>query len=411
MWKVSLPLAPDGGASNGLQPVLNGAGSEAVLAEGHSLIALRLSDGHRLWRHVFPQARNNLTGQLTFLYGFHGEVIALVGQVSTDSRLVALSEKTGAVVWTLPLGRYAVLGSPVVTADGVLAFLTPRGVLRAVSLWTGKLLWSRGFGTATGQPVLAADGTRLIAARSSGAKTPSPGSVSEFASQTGKQLWTRTGMPEQPTLLDALGGVLVYDVDQDVYPQPALFPVTQLNPVTGNTEWRIPTAAPVSAVWSSPQTPAIAIAAERWHAPPVPSPTWSRAASCGRPATSADADTTALADAGRLIYAKTAASPVTLVARDAASGLVRWSLRVPAAFPRYLVAVGGRSTLFSYGQLTVPGKAGALIIGATGKVIAKISLPAPAQAPPAVTAGYDTLLQLDTLACATASAGGAAGGT
>ena len=82
LWKVSLPLAPSDGVTDGLQPVLNDAGSEAVLAEGHSLIALRLSDGHRLWRHVFPQAKNSFTGQLTFLYGFHGEVIALVGQVS-----------------------------------------------------------------------------------------------------------------------------------------------------------------------------------------------------------------------------------------------------------------------------------------------------------------------------------------
>ena len=150
MWKVSLPLAPSDGVPDGVQPVLNNAGSEAVLAEGHSLISLRLSDGKRLWRHVFPQAKNSFTGQLTFLYGFRGEVIALVGQVSPDSRLVALSQKTGAVAWTLPLGRFAVIGAPVVTVDSVFAYLTTRGVLKAVNLWTGKPLWSRAYGLATG---------------------------------------------------------------------------------------------------------------------------------------------------------------------------------------------------------------------------------------------------------------------
>jgi outer membrane protein assembly factor BamB len=409
VWKVSLPLASSDGVSDGLQPLLSDSGSEAVLAEGHSLVALRLSDGRRLWRHVFPQAKNSLTGQLTFLYGFHGEVIALVGQVSTGSRLVALSQKTGAVIWTLPLGRYAVIGSPVVTVDSVLAFLTPHGRLEAVSLWTGKLLWSRGYGLATGQPALAAVGTQVIAAKTSGpAATTS--SITAFASQTGKPLWKRTGMPEQPTLLATLGGVLVYDVDQNVYPQPKLFPVTELSPATGKTLWRIPTASPVSGVWSSPQTPAIAIATagrgpRLIMADPVQHRVrWSVATSAGLGLGAAP-----LLWFGEVLYVTATGSSATLVDREASSGKVRWSRSVPSALPQYLAATGNGTWLLSYGQAKVPGKAGALVIGQTGKVVAKITLPAPAQAPPAVTAGHDTLLQLDTLTCAISYAAAAVG--
>jgi hypothetical protein len=118
---------------------------------------------------------------------------------------------------------------------------------------------------------------------------------------------------------------------------------------------------------------------------------------------SVDTGTTPLAYAGQLIYLKTAASRDTLVARDAALGPVRWSLRVPAGLPQYLVATGGGSELLTLVPVTVPGKVGALVIGTTGKVIAKISLPAPVQAPPAVSDGNNVVLQLDTLECATAA--------
>jgi outer membrane protein assembly factor BamB len=290
-------------------------------------------------------------------------------------------------------------------------------VLKAASLWTGKLLWSRGFGTATDQPRLAAAGTQVIAARSS---DTTPDAVSAFAAQTGKRLWTRTGMAEQPALLATFGGVLVYDVDQNLSPQPALFPVTELNPVTGKTLWRIKTAGPVSAVWNSPAEPAIAIATAGRDprligADPVQRRVrWSAA-------TSAETGTAPLLGFGQLLYVETAASSTAstdrLVDRDALTWRVRWSLPVSRALPRYLAFTGNGTWLLSYGQLTVPGKAGALVIGRTGKVVAKVTLPAPAQAPPAVTAGHDTVLQLDNLGCGilagvgTAAVGSAAAGT
>ena len=97
LWKVSLPLAPSDGVPDGVQPVLNGAGSEAVLAEGHSLIALRLSDGHRLWRHVLPQAKNSFTGQLTFLYRLprRGDRAGRPGQSGQPSRRAEPEDRRG----------------------------------------------------------------------------------------------------------------------------------------------------------------------------------------------------------------------------------------------------------------------------------------------------------------------------
>ncbi|HTR96085.1 MAG TPA: PQQ-binding-like beta-propeller repeat protein [Trebonia sp.] len=402
VWTVSLPVPAGDDLRYGLQPVVSG--DRVIVAEGSSVDALRLSDGHLLWRHVFPQARGSITGTVSFLYGYGGEVIALVGQVSPASRLVALNDATGKVAWTRSLGKYAVLGSPVVAAGGVLAFLTPKGGLDAVSLRTGTPLWSRGYGAGYGNPRLVAVGTRVIAAKDPDLAAADGGSVAAFSAQTGKVLWTRTGMSRQPTLLATSGSVLVYDQSQNVYPTPVLFPVTELNPATGKTQWRIPTAGPVDAVWWSPGALTIATTGRTprlYAADPVAHRVrWSAAVS-------ADFDTAPLAAAGQLIYAKSAANPDTLVSRGAASGQVRWSLRVPAE-PHYLVAMGGGTTLASYYTVTAPGKVGALVISKTGKVIAKIALPTAAQAPPAVAAGGDTVLQLDTPQCGVAFAGGAA---
>jgi outer membrane protein assembly factor BamB len=400
-WHASLPAAANG-VTDALSPVVSG--NQVIFAEGHSLVALRLSDGHLLWRRVFPEAKNSLAGQITFLYGFHSEVIALVGQVSGDTRLVAVSVKTGAVAWALPLGPSAVIGAPAVTVDSVFGFLTPHGRLKAVSLWTGKLLWSRAYGLAAGQPAIAALGSRFIAARSSDA-AGTASSVTSFVAQTGKPLWTRTGMPGQPTLLGAPGGVFVYDVDQNVSPLPPLFPVTELNSASGKTQWRIPTGGPVNAVWLSWSEPDLLVIATTGRTPRLIGANplthrvrWSAKAPV-------DTDTTPLLFAGALGYLTTFGDPATLVMRDGSDGPVRWSRSIPSAQPHYLTATGGGTILLSYGQATVPGKAGALVIGWTGKVTAKISLPAPAQAPPAVTEGGDTVLQLDTLQCATAAVG------
>jgi hypothetical protein len=120
-------------------------------------------------------------------------------------------------------------------------------------------------------------------------------------------------------------------------------------------------------------------------------------------AASVDTDTAPLIWFNQLLYVKTTTtSTATLVDRDTSSGKVRWSLSVPSALPRYLAFTGNGTWLLSYGQFKVRGEAGALVIGPTGTVVAKVTLPAPAQAPPAVTAGHDTVLQLNTLACATA---------
>ena len=402
-WTVSLPVPAGDDLRYGLQPVVSGG--RVIVAEGSSVAALRLSDGHLLWRHVFPQAKGSITGTVSFLDGYRGAVIALIGQVSPDSKLVALDDATGAVAWTRSLGSYAVLGSPVVAAGGVVAFLTPKGRLTAVSLRTGAPLWSRRLGAGTGNPRLAAVGTRVIAAQDPDLAAADGGSVTAFSAQAGKPLWTRTGMSQQPALLATSGSVVVYDQDQNIFPLPALFPVTELDPATGKTVWRITTDGPVSAVWWSPGTLAIATAGRAprlYVADPVAHRVrWSAPGSV-------DFNTVPLAAAGQLIYATMAATQDTLVARGAAAGALRWSLRVSGTQPHYLAAMGGGNTLVSYYVVTASGKVGALVIGKTGEVIAKIPLPTAAQAPPAVAAGGDTVLQLDTPQCGFAFASGAA---
>jgi outer membrane protein assembly factor BamB len=83
------------------------------------------------------------------------------------------------------------------------------------------------------------------------------GSVSGYDARTGARLWTRADLPGQPQLAVAAGRVLVYDDDQNVYPRPALWPVTALSPSTGRTLWQSASAGPITALSAGPSGVAV----------------------------------------------------------------------------------------------------------------------------------------------------------
>jgi outer membrane protein assembly factor BamB len=233
-----------------LQPLA--LGGTAVFAEENALYALRLSDGRLRWRRVFPLAGGDLfSGMIYGLWQWHGTIAVLVGQASSAARLFSLNAGTGAVRWTLPLSGQGVTGDLALTADGGLAMILGNGTLAVADLTTGRLRWSRPGSYSPAPGPVAVGGT--VAAAADGNGSPADGVVAGFDTRTGRPLWTRRGMPDQPQLEAAAGRVLVYASTQNVVPSPALWPVTALSPQTGQTLWHAATAGPLGALSASAQ--------------------------------------------------------------------------------------------------------------------------------------------------------------
>jgi hypothetical protein len=97
-WQVRLPTDPTQ-QGVALRPLA--VGGIAIIAEENAVYALRLSDGHRLWKRVFPQVGKGplsfYSAQVYGLWQYRANVIVLVGQVSSASRLLSLNTATGAV--------------------------------------------------------------------------------------------------------------------------------------------------------------------------------------------------------------------------------------------------------------------------------------------------------------------------
>ena len=244
-WQVRLPTDPQQ-AGIGVPPLA--FGGTGVFAEENAVYALRLSDGRELWRHVFPENGDLFASAVYGLWQWDGSVIALVGQVSSAARLMSLDATTGAVRWTLALSKQGVYGSQALTGDGGLVLIQGNATLTVVDLATGRVRWSRA-GVRAPAPVVAG-GVVLAAVQWNGGGPA--GSVSGYDARTGALLWTRRDMPEQPQLAVSAGRVLVYSDTQNVYPRPALWPVTALSVATGRTLWQAATAGPVSALTAGP---------------------------------------------------------------------------------------------------------------------------------------------------------------
>ena len=122
------------------------------------MYAFETGNGHQAWHW---RGGDNVFG----MWLWHGTVTVLEDQVDPHgaTHLAGLDAYTGHVLWEDRLGGRSVLGSPVATTDGVLAYQTSWATITALDMRTGKALWSA---PATGQyaDALAASGTTVIAA-------------------------------------------------------------------------------------------------------------------------------------------------------------------------------------------------------------------------------------------------------
>jgi outer membrane protein assembly factor BamB len=231
-WQLRLPTDPTQSGIS-LQPLV--VGGTAMFAEENAVYAQRIRDGHRLWRRAFDVSKTDIWANMVYgLWQWRGSVIVLVGQVSAQSRLLSLNAGTGAVRWTLPLGKQGETGNLTLTGDGGLAMIRGYATLTVVDLTTGRMRWGR---TAGNSPGPAAAGGVVVAAADGQGGSPT-GKVMGYDDRTGRLLWTRTGMPSQPLLLAVDGRVVVYGGSQ-------AFGVTAMSPATGRTLWRVSVSAGV----------------------------------------------------------------------------------------------------------------------------------------------------------------------
>jgi outer membrane protein assembly factor BamB len=401
LWRDRLPTnATQSGVP--LQPVA--LGGTAVFAEENALYALRLSNGRRLWRRVFPLTGGDLfAGMIYGLWQWRGTMAVLVGQASSAARLVSLNAATGAVRWTLPLSRPGVTGDLALTGDGGLAMILGDGTLAVADLSTGSLRWSRPGSYSPAPGPVVAGGTVVAAADGTG--SAADGVVAGFGTRTGKLLWTRRGMPDQPQLQAAAGRVLVYTNTQGVFPHPALWPVTAVSPATGQTLWRVATAGPVDALSGE-----VAVTTTS------PSELYMIDAASGRVRWRLATDVAGglpLVTGTGVVYVSDSAGNAPgggqrLVDLRAAGGSARWT--VPLAEPVFLLEPAlplGRDVVVSLGS-GEPGDPARLVgyLAATGAVAWTTVVPTLVQVPP-VAAGANLLVQPTDPAVACAADGSA----
>jgi outer membrane protein assembly factor BamB len=393
-WQVRLPTDP---AQSGiaLRPLVTGG--EAVFAEFNGVYALRSRDGHRRWRRTFPVPKADpYAGMVYGLWRWRGTVVVLVGQVSASARLVSLNAATGAVRWTLPLSRQGVSGNLTLTADGGLAMIRGYGTLSVADLTTGRLRWSR---TAGHSPGPAAVGTVVAAAAN--------GRAVGYDDRTGAVLWTRRGLPGEPTVTAAGGLVLVRS---DVIGGGAPTAVTALAPRTGRVVWRfdpgvpadIPGAGPAGIVMATYNPDRLYLVS-----PATGRPRWSAhtAAAYMFP------DFELIVTAGNVV-AFEGRGAARLVDRRAADGKVLWSAPLGGFQAVHVALTSGPAGQDVVAAMDPPGTSTASRLRvfrlASGKPAGTAVLPTLVQAPLAV-AGSDTLVQLDDPVCAVAVARTAAG--
>jgi outer membrane protein assembly factor BamB len=323
-WQLRLPTDPTM-QGIALRPLV--IGGTAIVAEENAVYALRLTDGHQLWKRVFPRVGNgppSIASDLVYgLWQYRGNVIVLVGQVSSGSRLLSLNTATGAVRWYLRLGKQGETGNLTLTGDGGLAMIYGYATLTVVDLTTGKIRWGRTAGHSGGP--LAVGGVLIVPAEG----YPS-GKLLGYSSRTGKLLWTRTGMPPQPEPQLASGVVIMTNTNQ----------VSALSPATGRTLWTVTTASSIFSVTTGPS--GIAVSTEipsrlylidpktgrvRWHI-----------AYQGGQAPQLDTGTDLLYEGGKRF---------SLVDLRAANGTVRWAVPAPAASFAQVLRFGAYAVVIS----------------------------------------------------------------
>jgi outer membrane protein assembly factor BamB len=391
-WQVSLPTAAD---QQGIvvQPLV--IGGVTVVTEENAVYGIRVSDGHKLWRHAFSASIAAESGAVYGTWRSGGTVVVLSGQVSADARLTGLTAATGQVRWTLKVPGSGLLGSQAEAGDGALAILRPSGLLESVDLASGRVLWSHQVGQSNGP---AAIGSVMAAA--------GHGRVYGYNATTGRLLWT-SGRLFQQTEVTAANGVFLASSNGYTPGQPD--GTVALNPRTGRVQWRF---AAETLLGAGPAGIALASYTPRrlYLLNPATGRTrWSVttfAASEGdTPGQLAQTSTDVVLPEGNV---NGSANVFRLVVRNAANGRQLWSTPIPSGPDGVNLALlplaGGQAIAATTEPGNGFGRTSARLTVrrlATGRQLASVSLPDMIMAPLTITR-TGILVQSDSPVCATA---------
>jgi PQQ-like domain len=412
-WRVSLPVPKPYNDGQPLSPVV--VGGIAVFADGNALYARRVTDGHGMWHRAFPNESNTLsagiTGTIDGLWAWKGSVIAALGLGSAAPSLVSLNE-SGAVRYRVkldnekvPTGYPAVIRDPVVTADGVMAYVTHGDSLKTIDLSAGKPLWSRTYRKDEG---MIAEGGLLIVDNKTSDESPT--TLHGVVARTGHTRWTRSGLPNSFQEQPGPDGIFTGYGLRLPPPPPAkqkIYPVLAIAAATGKTLWTLHTASEVTAVW--PTRAGVAIATGypgRVYVADPAARLYLAGLTTGKvrwsvPGTHSDPYTTPVVTGSDVIAVATTPSTGTVIDRNAATGAVRWKAVITPSYGRYLTQPSGQNVLAIFPGATATKPSRLLAVNrATGKTAATVLLPGMATvgAAPAV-AGRHALFEPQTLSC------------
>jgi outer membrane protein assembly factor BamB len=304
-WRT--PLATHG---NDVSPVVEPLviGTVAVFAQDGSVHGLRLASGQPLWSFTGVQS-------VYGMWRWQDLVVVLTDQVSDHARLTGLDAATGAVRWTLPLPGGGLYGDLAATGDGGLAMVRADGTLEVVNLATGAVRWTRRTGT-----------SQALAAAGSVVFFGADGRLTAYDAQTGRPVWTTSGLPAQPAAQLAGGLLLVTSTIQGGTAQAgsALGAVTAVRAATGRIAWRFNPGPTVSVLAADPVA-GVAVATynpDRLYLldPATGRPRW-------QAATAAGYGMVPVFTTGGMIGVEGGIpgfGSVRLVDRDAASGRIQW---------------------------------------------------------------------------------------
>jgi outer membrane protein assembly factor BamB len=410
---VSLPVPKPYDDGQPLSPVV--AGGVSVFADGNALYARRVANGRGVWSKAFPNQSNTLTAGITGtvdgLWAWKGTVIAALGLGSAAPTLVSVTE-SGAVRYRVkldnakvPPGYPAVIRDPVVTADGVAAYVTHGDSLKTIDLATGKPLWSRTYRKDEG--VIAEGNLLIVDAKTS---DESPTTLHGVVARTGHTRWTRSDLPNFFEEQAGPGGIFTGYGMALPSPPPAkqkIYPVLALSAATGKTVWTLHTPSQVSAVWPTPA--GVAVATGLGGVVDVKDPTaglYLASLTSGKirwsvTGTHIDPYTAPVITASDVITIATTPATGTVIDWNAATGAVRWKAVITPANGRYLAKPSGQNVLAIFPGATGVKPSRLLAIDrATGKSAATVLLPGMTTvgAAPAVD-GPDVLFEPQTLSC------------
>jgi outer membrane protein assembly factor BamB len=373
-----------------VQPLPVQGSATDVFAEYDTVYGLAAADGHQVWHWAAGQAIYNM-------WPWHGAVIALSGQVSSDARLTALDPASGAVRWSLRLPQRGLLGSQALTADGGLAMITPDGALAVADLTSGHIRWSRRLpGSAVPSPeptpvqpplspVPVAEGRVVVGA--------SGGRAVGFDSQTGATLWTASGLPGLPLLQAADGLVLV---NSGAMGPGIATAVTALSPATGRVAWRFDPGGYALVAGAAPAGIALSVSQPGFLFmvdPATGHVRWKAAAFAGSGG-QAGQPPVALVTARDVIMPEgQLGSSQRIVDRSATTGAVRWAAPVSGMIPTAVPLVTVGPWVITVTDPSAPGN-GTLsaVASSSGRPGWRVSMPA-AMFAPVAAAGGDVLAQ------------------